>query len=190
MKKSNHRAVRIRYLIISVIILIFAGKILYNLVQTTVIYAPIWNEKANRELSATKPIKPERGDILACDGSILATNLRYYTVRIDFRSEKFKFDEYKNAIPAIADSMDLYFPIKGGAAAWRDSLNAPISREKKSRSWRLVHNISYNDYMRLRTFPFFNIKNPNKNGLIKEERMRRRNPYGDMARRSIGVVYE
>ena len=39
-----------------------------------------------------------------------------------------------------------------------------------------------------RQFPFFNIGNPNKTGLTVESVMRRSNPYGKMARRSIGAV--
>lgn len=190
MKKSNHKKVLLRYLFISALILVFAGMIVYNLFMTTVVHADDWNRLADQELSGRHVIKPERGDILACDGSVLATNLRYYTLRIDFRSERFMWGRYTNAIDSIADSLHRYFPIPGGRKAWADSLRAPVAREKKSRSWRLIRNISYSDYLKIRTFPFFNIKNTNRNGLIKEERMRRRNPYGDMARRSIGVVSE
>ncbi len=190
MKKSNHTSVLLRYLFISVVILAFAGCILYSLFKTTIINADKWNELADKELSDTSPIKPERGDILACDGSILATNLRYYTLRIDFRSEKFMWSRYTNVIDTLADSLQRYFPIKGGTQAWRDSLVAPINKVNKPRSWRLLQNISYSDYLRVKSWPFFSIKNPNRNGLVKEERMRRRNPYGDMARRSIGMVSE
>jgi cell division protein FtsI (penicillin-binding protein 3) len=189
-KSSNRTRILLRYIITSAAILLFAGIIAVNVFRTTVINADKWNSKARQELSRIDTIMPERGDILAADGSVLATNLRYYTLRIDFQSERFMFARYTNAIDSMADSLQHYFPIKGGVKAWADSLRAPLKREKKSRSWRLLRNITYADYMRVKTFPFFNIKNPNRNGLIKEDRLRRRNPYGDMARRSIGVVYE
>lgn len=189
-KKSNRSHILFRYALISVCILFFAAAIASAVFRTTVINADKWNRKARVELSRTDTIKPERGDILASDGSVLATNLRYYTLRVDFRSEKFMTARYINAIDSLSDSLQRYFPIKGGAKAWADSLRAPLKRTRKPRAWRLLRNITYADYMRVKTFPFFEIRNPNRNGLVKEERMRRSNPYGDMARRSIGVVYE
>lgn len=41
---------------------------------------------------------------------------------------------------------------------------------------------------RLRTLPFFKIRNRNRNGFKTESYLKRYNPYGDMARRSIGGV--
>ena len=189
-KKSNRSHILFRYALITVFILFFASLIASAVFRTTVLHADKWNRKARVELSRTDTIKPERGDILAADGSVLATNLRYYTLRVDFRSEKFMTARYINAIDSLADSLQRYFPVKGGSKAWADSLRSPLKRTRKPRAWRLLHNITYADYMRVKTFPFFEIRNPNRNGLVKEERMRRRNPYGDMARRSIGVVYE
>ncbi len=187
--KSNRRHILIRYVWIVALIMVLAAGILWNLVHTTVIHAPEWKEKAMTELSRKDTIAPERGNILAADGSILATNLRYYTVRIDFRSERFMELKYRAALDTIADSMARYFPIRS-AKEWRDHLAKPLAKPKneRPRAYRLISNISYADYMRLRTFPFFNIRNRNRNGLSTENRIRRVNPYGDMARRSIGGV--
>lgn len=187
--KSNRRHILIRYVWIVALIMVLAAGILWNLVHTTVIHAPEWKDKAMTELSRKDTIAPERGNILAADGSILATNLRYYTVRIDFRSERFMELKYRAALDTIADSMARYFPIRT-AKEWRDHLAKPLSKPKneRPRAYRLISNISYADYMRLRTFPFFNIRNRNRNGLSTENRIRRVNPYGDMARRSIGGV--
>ena len=87
-KKSNRKHILFRYGLIVAGILFMSAGIVYKLVDTTVISADEWNEKAIRELSRRDTIIPERGNILAADGSILAANLRYYTVRIDFRCER------------------------------------------------------------------------------------------------------
>ncbi len=189
MKKDNRKHILFRYALIIVCILIFAGKIVWNLVDTTVVSADEWNAKAMTELSKVVTIAPERGNILAADGSILATNLRYYTVRMDFRSEKFMETKFRNAIDTISDSMAHYFPVRD-ASAWKRHLLAPLDKEKskRPRAYKVIGNISYADYQRLRTFPFFKIRNTNRTGLVVESRLRRVNPYGDMARRSIGGV--
>ena len=188
-KKTNRQHIWIRYLFISACILLFATLIVIKAFDTTVISADKWNEKAMKELSRVEVIKPERGDILASDGSILATNLQFYTVRLDFRSERFMKDRYVMALDSLSDSLARYFPVRT-KAGWKKYLQEPLTRKKLPRSFRLLRNISYADYMKLRTFPFLNIPNRNKNGLLKESKMRRKYPYGDMAALSVGIVSE
>lgn len=190
MKKTNHAHILSRYLLISLGIFVLAGMIIFKLFRTTVIDADKWNKKANTELLVSKVISPERGDILAADGSVLATNLRFYTVRIDFRSEKFQMLDYKENIPVIADSLVKFFPRRASRKQWIDSLNSPLSKpaKKRPRGFRLIDNLSFAELERVRTIPFLCIKNPNKNGLVVDSKMRREHPYGDMARRSIGGV--
>ena len=70
-------------------------------------------------------IRPERGNILASNGSILAaTNLCYYNVRIDFRSERFMEGRYLLAVDSLADSLALHFPIRD-RAGWKKRLSRP-----------------------------------------------------------------
>ena len=191
MNKSSRREILFRYLIISAGIFVFAAMIGAQLFSTTVVHAEQWNMKADSVLSRIEVVLPRRGDILAADGSVLATNLRYYTARMDYRCEKFMEEEFAKCIDALADSMASAFPVRK-ATEWKAYLLEPMSmpKDQRPRAKKIISNISYSEYQRLRTFPFFSIKNPNRNGLTVEQRMRRSNPYGDMARRSIGGVGE
>ena len=85
--------------------------------------------------------------------------------------------------------MARHFPIRD-TAGWKKRLHKPmeVDKNKRPRAFKLIGNISYAQYEHLRTFPFLKIKNPNKNGLTREAVMRRVNPYGAMARRSVGGV--
>lgn len=189
MKKDNKLYMQFRYVTLTVLILLFSGVIGYKLFSTTVIDAPKWNEKARRQLEKVDTIAPERGDILSDKGYILATNLRYYTVRIDFRCDNFQENTYRLQLPALADSLARHFP-RYDAKGWAKRLEEPLrpAKEKRRRAWPLLSNLSYLDLQKLKSFPFFNIGNPNKTGLTVESVMRRSNPYGKMARRSIGAV--
>lgn len=191
MNKNSRRDILFRYLLISAGIIVFAIMIGLQLFSTTVVHAEQWNMKADSVLSRVETVMPRRGDILAADGSVLATNLRYYTVRMDYRCEKFMEEEFMNSLDALSDSMARYFPSKK-AKEWKAYLSEPMSlpKDKRPRAKRVVPNISYSEYQKLRTFPFFSIKNPNRNGVTVEQRMKRSTPYGDMARRSIGGVGE
>lgn len=189
MKKDNHSHILFRYGVITLLILLFSGCIGYKLFSTTMIDAHHWNEKARKQLEKVDTILPERGDILSDKGYILATNLRYYTVRVDFRCDNFKQNEYLANIDALADSMAANFPVRT-RDEWRKRLEAPLKMErgKRPRAWRLIGNISFLELQKIKTFPFFNIGNPNKTGMTVESVMRRSNPYGAMARRSVGGV--
>jgi cell division protein FtsI (penicillin-binding protein 3) len=189
MRKDNHSHIQYRYGIITLLILLFSACICYKLARTTVVDAKHWNENARKQLERVDTILPERGDILSDKGTLLATNLRYYTVRIDYRCDNFKQNEYLANLDQLADSMGKYFP-KHSRDQWRSRLESPLKGDRKDRprAWPLITNISYLDLQRIKSFPFFNIGNANKTGMTVESVLRRSNPYGAMARRSVGGV--
>ena len=192
MKNDNRKNILLRYSIVIFIIVVTATAVLVKLVNTTIVDARNWDKKAAEELSKTTVIQPERGNILAADGSVLAANLRFYTVRLDFRSEQFNIKRYINAIDSIADSMALAFP-RRNSDQWKDYLLKPLTvkdKKKRDRSFPVVTNITYAELQRLKKFPFFDQRNRNRSGMTVDDYMRRVNPYGSMARRSIGGVGE
>lgn len=190
MKKTNHRHILGRYLFISLFIFLLAFAIMAKMFRTTVLDAHLWNDAAERELQRSKEILPERGNILAADGSVLATTLKYFTVRIDYRAERFKVDSLLKYADALADSMTVAFPGRATKKQWKDSLTSQLRKPfaERRRSFKLIDDLSDADVQRLKKFPFFNMKMPGKTGLVVESKYRRRLPYGDMARRSIGGV--
>lgn len=191
MKNDNRSNILFRYGFIVVVILIFSAMIVVKLCDTTIVDADKWNAKAHEWLSQTKVIVPSRGNILAADGSVLATNLNFYTARIDYRAEKFNEKMLRDTIEHLAAELAKNFPMRN-AEQWRKHLLKPLDKEKnkRPRAYKLMSGLSHADMELLRTMPFFSIKNRNRNGLTFEKYMRRFNPYGDMARRSIGGVGE
>lgn len=191
MNSSSRTTIQFRYFLISLGIILLAALIAHKMFKTTVIDAEKWNTKAEKDFSAVDTILPARGDILACDGSILATNLRYYTIRMDYRTERFDEAKLREELPTLADSLAKYHPQRT-AAEWSQYILEPLKKDKseRTRSKKIVANLTFSDYQRLLTFPFFNQSNRTKSGLVVERNMRRSNPYGQMAKRSIGGVGE
>lgn len=178
-----------RYGVILVGILFASFIVVGRLFNTTVVHAKDWNDKANAELQKTIVISPIRGELLACDGSLLATNIAYYTLRVDFRAEGFAEAKYLEAVPALADSLAKYFPAKD-VKEWKEHLMKEMQKpkDKRNRWFPLISNLSLSDKELARTFPFLDIKNRNRSGIVEEMVYKRDKPYGDMARRSIGAV--
>ncbi len=190
-KHDNRRHILLRYLFVITLILLLAARIVYKMTNTTIFDAHHWNDKARAEMERVDTILPERGNILAQDGSILATNLRYYTLRIDYRTEKFAEDTLRHYAPAMADSLARRFPYMT-RDKWLARLLDPIdkiaNKKDRPRSMRLATALSYTDVEWIKSLPFFHKRAKNKTGLVLESYMRRANPYGNMAMRSIGRV--
>ncbi len=189
MARGNRSRIIWRYIFVVGVTMIFVGRIVYKLWDTTVVSADEWNSLALKELSKVDTIAPQRGNILSCDGSVLATNVREYTVRIDFRSERFRTDSFAAKLDVISQRMADEFG-RRDAAGWKEYLSKPLSldKAKRPRAFVLIDRVSYADYLKIRTFPFFNSRNRNYCGITYDSRLARVRPYGAMARRSIGGV--
>lgn len=198
MKKNSLLTIIFRFAIIVAFILLLSFMIVYNMFKTTVLDASKWNAKADSSFNVINPIPPVRGNILAADGSVLAANLKFYDVRVDFDSERFLKKRFLSAVDSLSDSLAVYFP-KHDRAEWREILMDGFENRNpryNSKGVRLrniktiLRNIDYSQVEKLRTLPFFEIPNRNKTGLIVDSKTRRSYPYGDMAIRSIGYVGE
>lgn len=190
-RNKKHTAswrIRIRYVAVASIIVFLSALVIRSAFLTTIVHRQKWTDKANIELKKEVVIQPTRGDILAADGSVLATNLRYYTIRMDFQAANFKAKAFEAALDSLCDSLAKYYPQRD-AAQWKSHFNSQLGKNPKdrSRSFTIVRDITHAQNEQFSTFPFFHRwSNPNKTGLTSESRMKRSYPYGDMARRSVG----
>ena len=118
MKQNNKRHILARYAIVVGIMLAFSTTIVWNLFKTTAVQAGEWNKKANSVLTSTTPIEPERGKLLADNGTVLAANLQYYVLRIDWFTEGIKPDTLMKDIGPLCDSLAA-FDNSMTAAQWK-----------------------------------------------------------------------
>ncbi len=200
MKQNNKRHILMRYGIVVGIMLLFSVAISWKLFKTTVVQAAEWNKKADQVLTETVPIEPERGKLLADDGSVLAANLQYYVLRIDWFTDGIKTDTLMKDIGPLCDSL-AFFDNSMDAAQWKrkllqdrkailDAANnpAPGKKPRKNRAYKLFPRmLTHKEYERVRQFPFLR-RAKNKNGFYCEKHSRRMKPFGGMAARSIGNV--
>ncbi len=205
MKQNNKNHILFRYGLIILAFLIFSIGIVWKLFQTTIVDAAAWNERAHKELSRTTVIAPERGNILASNGNILACNLKVYDIKLDLRHNKVMKE---TTIPwakidSLADSLDYYFPRVKNLKQHRDTFNkyswhTRLKKEfekdpdKRPRALRLAAKKTLEDFNMIRNFPY--LKDFKGSGyripVYKEEKNVRIYPYGRMAYRSIGRVNE
>lgn len=174
-----------RYRGIFMLIAFFALLVAGRLFKTTAIDAPHWNAKADSTLLSTVSLNPERGNILAADGSLLAVNVRYYEVRMDFRAPSFDEKDFEGNLDALCDSLSRFS--KTPAGKWRETFRKELDKRPSERSRKVLigKKLSRMEWERLRTFPFYDTKKGRRT-LSKTPRFDRVKPYGRMAYRSIG----
>ena len=204
-KQNNKQRIILRYGVVMGLFALITMAIVYKLVDTTIVRAPEWNERARKELSKIDTIAPERGDILASNGNILACNLKVYDIRLDCRHKKFTdMNPFPwKSLDSLADALDEHFPrvanLKQHADTfekytWRRRLREEFEKpvQKRTSALRIARQRTIEDFEMVRTFPM--LKNIKGRGfrypLYKEERNIRIYPYGKMAYRSIGRVNE
>ena len=127
MKSDNRSNILFRYGLVVFGILLVSARIIKDLCETTIVNADKWNHKADSLMSLSQDIIPHRGNILSADGSVLATNLSYYTARIDYRAEKFNVTKLRDNIDELSEALSANFPEKS-AQAWKEFLLTLITK--------------------------------------------------------------
>ena len=177
-----------RYKLIMAFILVFCFINIVTLAKTTLVNASHWNERAQKELQESEPIPPERGAILAADGSMLAVDVMLYDICVDFRSPSNKMDSLKAVLDPLCDSLVLINHNKT-KEEWKELFENEINKDPKKRSTRimLAARRPIYDYKRIKKFPYFKLKGVRS--LYTDKIEARLKPYGSMASRSIGTAW-
>ncbi|WP_458629333.1 penicillin-binding protein [Winogradskyella sp. PC D3.3] len=158
---------------------VFALAVVFKLVSIQFIQGDEYRALADKRTLENFDIPANRGNVYSADGSLLATSIPKYDIRIDaVQAKEATFEKY---IGALADSLHAY---KGKPASYYKNVIRK-ARKNKNRYFLLARNISYSDYIRMRNFPLLNL-GAIKGGLIVEQTTRREHPMGEIAARSIG----
>ncbi|MCH5215375.1 MAG: transpeptidase family protein [Muribaculaceae bacterium] len=187
MKQDNKKRIIRRYLLVIAFVLVLVGYIVAHLMDTTIRNRETWLKLSDKILSREEFVEPERGNIYASNGSLLAGNVYYYIGRLDFGVKSVATpDSLLKYLPALCDSLQSMFPDKK-AAVWESEIKSQLYRSKKNRSYKLVSRITPAEFDRMKKFPFLNRRSA-RNFFYKEDISVRIKPFGKMASRSIGKV--
>lgn len=203
-KQKNKKRILFRYGLVTVVFVGVAIAIVLSLAYTTTVNAADWEKEANEQIGIEKVIAPERGSILACNGSILACNVLVWDVKLDMQHPKMTSSKLNlPGLDSLAEYLDRHYPRpadlrslppdSAAKCSWRARLQREMAKPQKKRNRALViaRGVSENTIDTLRRAPFLKdfIKSSSV-PLYQLSRSVRRQPYGMMARYSIGVVNE
>ncbi|ESU20162.1 peptidoglycan glycosyltransferase FtsI precursor [Flavobacterium cauense R2A-7] len=124
-------------------------------------------------------IPANKGNVYSADGSLLATSIPNYTIRFDAVAPK--AENFDKNIKGLADSLSVML----GKPSGYYQRELKTARNHKNRYYLIARKLSYTQYMRMKTFPLFNL-GANKGGMITEQKTVREHPIGKIAERTIG----
>ncbi len=184
--------------------------IVVNIFKIKYSEGPIWRELGRQEtVKKDREIRPNRGNIYADDGRLLATSEPLYGIYVDFMAEGIRPDTLMKYVTPLAEALAKKFPDRNAAQykrvildGWnlsrkelkeieRNRVNGSNKKVKvRSRYVRIIRpDINYVDLKELRTFPFFNQRS-NRSGLFTEEKAMRLKPFGRLAGRTVGSIFK
>ena len=161
------------------IMFVFALAVVFKLLTIQLVQGDKYRELAEKRTVKNVTIPANRGNVYASDGSLLATSIPKYDIRLDALTPSTKtFEKY---LKPLSDSLSKY---TGKSSSYYEK-ELRKARANKNRYFLLARNINYTDYTRIRNFPLLNL-GAFRGGLIVEQTTKREHPMGGIAQRSIG----
>lgn len=127
-------------------------------------------------------IEASRGNILACDGSLLATSVPIFDIRLDLSDAIIPTDTFYKHIDSLAYCLANLFKDKT-TSEYKKELKREFKEE--NRFYILKRNISYTEVNKLKTFPLLKM-GKYKGGFMIIPKYKRQMPYSPLASRTIG----
>jgi cell division protein FtsI (penicillin-binding protein 3) len=166
--------------------LCFVGiSILWRIISIQTIEHEHWTERGAEFEHSIRNIVPARGQIQARDGSLLATSVPVYDLRWDSKCEAIKWGIYNDEFDSLCTG---FADILGGNSE-EFSMRFEKARANGSRAALFAKNIPYTKYKSLKSLPFVR-EGRYKSGFVFERKEVRKKPFGQLAKRTIGIDRE
>ena len=195
MSKFSNDQVMPRYMLIAIALtfigIVIIGKAFYIMTAKK----QYWTEVADRLKRDSVSVKPTRGNILSCDGQLMATSIPEYKIFMDFQAAAFVDGDslWLDKVDSVCDGLNRIFPsiTAHDFKVWLETGKRKVNKNGSigARHWPIwTKRIDYNTYTEVSQLPFFNMPKY-KSGFHAEEFNARRRPFGSLALRTIGGMY-
>ena len=176
-----------RYKIFAYLMLIIGIIILCKALWIATVEREYWTQVSSRLKKDSVEISPVRGNILSCDGRLMASSLPEFKLFMDFKAGGEKKDSlWKVKVDSICEGLHEIFPEKS-ASEFKAHLEE--GHKKMSQNWPIWHKrVPYDIYSQVKKLPVFNLSKF-KGGFHIVEFNARQRPFGSLARRTIGDMF-
>jgi cell division protein FtsI (penicillin-binding protein 3) len=168
-----------RIYLFALVVLVIAAAIVVKLTNIQWVEGDYYRKLAKERSVKNFVIPANKGNIYSADGSLLATSIPNYQIRFDALAPTDA--NFNTNINALSDSLSIL--LGKSSNEYRTILTR--ARNIKNRYYLIARDLSYTDYMRIKSFPLFKL-GAYKGGIIIEQETVREHPIGKIAERTIG----
>ena len=205
MSKFESKKVMPRYLIIAVILTMVGIAVVIKASVIMTAQKDYWGIVAKQQKHDSIPLKPTRGNILSCNGELMASSIPEFKVYLDFQSVspsdtalKHKMDSIWTAdLDSLCRGLHEIFPERS-AEEFKQHLLEGRSKvithkdgttSRGHRNWPIwPKRISYNTYCEVKELPYINTGRF-RSGFHSDTFNIRLRPFGSLAQRTVGAMY-
>jgi cell division protein FtsI (penicillin-binding protein 3) len=180
---SLKRDILIRSSLVYLGILLLGLSIVGKALHLQVFEQDEWGVEENSTIRH-KVIEPNRGNIYSSDGRLLAVDVPYYEIRMDFRSESFTQEIFDSGVDDLSKALSNLFQDRHWSTYKRELVR---ERENGNRYFLVKRNVTYTQLQKVKEFPIYE-QGTYKGGVIYVQQNRRDRPYGLLAARTVGYT--
>jgi len=158
----------------------------YRTFEIAVVQGQKWRDKGESNYIKPREVEADRGNILAMDGTLLATSVPYFDIYFDPTAPS--QENYDKHVDSLAYCLATYVDNTFTVGGFRDYL-IELRKDSTNKHVLIKSQVSYTEKKRMEQFPLFNL-GQFKGGFIARKRSERKRPFGLLARRTIGYVRE
>ncbi len=184
--------VLVRVYLVAAFVLMTAVVIFMRLYQLAIIEAPKWKAKSDSLFVKYVDVRADRGNILADDGSMLATSLPYFDIHFDAKAEGMSDDVFNASVDSLAMMLSAKVNTTytvGAYSDWLRQLRLADPKAKGIRYMPIADKVPYHKMLEIKQFPLFRLGR-HRGGFICEQVPQRERPFKILAQRTIGYVRE
>ena len=166
-------------------VLLVGLMIFFRAVHIQVNEGAMWLAKADSLHVRYKKVDAERGNILSADGSLLATSISLFDIRMDCTAAGMTDEEFDLNVDSLGFYLATYINNALTPPGWSEYLKQ--GRAQKNRYLLIKKGVTYPERQYIQTLPLFRFGR-NRGGLIVEAHSKREHPFKMLAHRTIGYT--
>jgi cell division protein FtsI (penicillin-binding protein 3) len=169
------------------LILLFAGAVMVQLYRVQFVQGEKWKAMSKSFSTHYESVEATRGNILSVDGSLLATSVPEYEVRMDMLAGSIADDKvFYEKVDSLAIKLSQLYPDK---SATEFSRMLRDGRKEGNRYQLIRHTVTYQELKQIQKFPLVG-QGKHRGVLLVIEKNRRIRPFQSLAARTIGYKNE
>lgn len=180
--EKTKKSILLRVYLVYIGILLFAIAIMGRVIYIQSFENSDLMEKAKKQELSWFDVEAIRGNICSDDGTLLATSIPIFDIRMDVCTDSLTDEIFRRNIDELAKRLSGLFSDRT-PSQYRDELWE--ARRNNERYYLIKRKITYPELKQLRTFPIFK-RGKYKGGLIVIPHYQRELPYKELAKRTIG----